>query len=125
MAVRKPAVLVVDDDQPILSLMRSLLREFGFEPLVASSGTQALQQARARTPDVILLDRKMPGMSGVELIAELRKEETLRATPVVIVSGEPMTEAELRALGASAAVLKPFDVTELVSLVQDLAGAER
>lgn len=125
MAVRKPAVLVVDDDQPILSLMRSLLREFGFEPLLASNGAQALQEARARTPDVILLDRKMPGMSGIELIAELRKEETLRATPVVIVSGEPVTSDEVRALGADAAVLKPFDVTELVALVKELSGAKR
>lgn len=115
-------MLVVDDDQPILTLMRSLLKEFGFEPVIASSGAQALEQARTRPPDVILLDRKMPGMSGAELITLLRKEDALRSTPVVIVSGEPVSDDEVQSLGAAAAVLKPFDVHELVALVKRLAG---
>ena len=119
-----PVVLVVDDDQPILALMRALLREFGFEPLTAASGFQAIEQARARTPDLILVDRRMPGMSGPELISELRKEQSLGMPPIVILSGEPMTGEEVEALGATASILKPFDVPALVALVRKLTGTK-
>lgn len=114
----RPLILVVDDDQPILILMRSLLREFGFEPVTASSGQQAVDEARRRTPALILLDRKMPGLTGEETIRELRSDPALATTPIVILSGEPMSAAQVRAFGANDAVLKPFDVAALVELVR-------
>jgi two-component system, OmpR family, phosphate regulon response regulator PhoB len=114
----RPLILVVDDDAPILLLMRNLLREFGFEPLAAGSGPQAIEQARARTPDLILLDRNMPGMSGDEVMRALRAEPALTEVPVLILSGEPIEPDELRTLGADGAVLKPFDVPALVETIR-------
>src|SRR6185436_595990 len=95
---RKPLILVVDDDGPILLLMRSVLREFGFDPVDAGSGSQAIEAARQRTPDLILLDRNMPGMSGDETLRVLRAEPALASVPVLILSGEPIDPDELRAL---------------------------
>jgi CheY-like chemotaxis protein len=113
-----PLILVVDDDAPILLLMRNLLREFGFEPITASSGPKALEAARTRTPDLILLDRHMPGMSGDEVLRELRGDAPLASVPVLILSGEPMEPHELGRLGAIGSVLKPFDLATLVETIR-------
>ena len=118
MAPPKPVILVVDDDAPIILLMRSLLREYGFEPLTAMTGHEAIANVRARRPDLILVDRKMPGMSGDELIRALRGEPGLGDVPILILSGEPVEPDELARVGANAAVLKPFDVTALVDQIR-------
>lgn len=114
----KPIILVVDDDAPILLLMKNLLREFGFEPAIASSGEQAVAEARRRTPDLILLDKNMPGMSGDEVMDALRSDGDLSSVPVLILSGEPVNPDELQRLGANGAVLKPFDVPQLIETIR-------
>ena len=116
--VQRPVILVVDDDAPILLLMRNLLREFGFEPVAAASGLQALEEVRKRTPDLILLDRNMPGMTGDEVLRELRASDELSEVPILIVSGEPLEPDEIRRIGATGAVLKPFDVPSLVQTIR-------
>jgi two-component system phosphate regulon response regulator PhoB len=119
----KPLILVVDDDGPILLLMRNLLREFGFEPAVASSGREAVTSARTRTPDLILLDKNMPGMSGDDVMRELRGDRGLSDVPVLMLSGEPIEPSELAQLGANGAVLKPFDVPALIETIRAHVGA--
>jgi two-component system response regulator MtrA len=114
----KPVILVVDDDGPILLLMRSLLREFGFEPVAADSGPKAIDAARDRRPDLILLDRHMPGMSGDDVLTALRDEPGLSGIPIFILSGEPLAPAEIARLGVTGAILKPFDVPQLVATIR-------
>jgi two-component system KDP operon response regulator KdpE len=123
MSTRRPVILVVDDDGPILLLMRNLLREFGFDTVVASSGAAALEAARNRPPDLVLLDLHMPGMSGDEVVHALRAQPGLEQLPILILSGEPLAPAELQAIGANGAVLKPFDVNELVGQIRGAIGA--
>lgn len=115
---QKRRILVVDDDAPIVTLMRSLLREFGFEPLTALNGETAISTARTETPDLILVDKNMPGMSGDEVIRAMRDEPSLEAVPILILSGEPIDPHELEKLGANGAVLKPFDVMALVEQIR-------
>jgi DNA-binding response OmpR family regulator len=112
----KPTILVVDDDLPILTLMRSLLREFGFEPVTAATGQEALEYARKLSPALVLLDRHMPGMKGDEVIRTLRAE--FESLPILIVSGDPVSRDELDALGADDAVQKPFDVAALIARIR-------
>lgn len=119
----RPIILVVDDDAPILLLMRSLLREFGFEPVTARSGEEAIAEAKSQKPDLILLDRNMPGMSGDEVLQELRSDGGLSEVPVLIVSGEPLGPEEVRSLGATGHVLKPFDVPSLVETIRGHVNA--
>jgi CheY-like chemotaxis protein len=119
-----PVILVVDDDVPILLLMRNLLREFGFEAVTAASGEQAIEAARNRTPDLVLLDRNMPGMSGDEVLRELRATHGLANVPILILSGEPIDPPEIERLGATGAVLKPFDVPQLVEMIRGHVGAQ-
>jgi two-component system, OmpR family, phosphate regulon response regulator PhoB len=114
----RPTILVVDDDAPILLLMRNLLREFGFAPLTAASGEQAILEAEKAVPDLILLDRNMPGMSGDQVVAEMRTRASLTTVPILMLTGEPMGPDEIARLGVSGAVLKPFDVTVLVEKIR-------
>ncbi|HVE71816.1 MAG TPA: response regulator [Thermoanaerobaculia bacterium] len=115
----RPIILVVDDDAPILLLMRNLLREFGFDPVSANSGAQALAVVQSKKPDLILLDRNMPGMSGDEVLAAMRNDAgDLASVPVLMLTGEPMEPDEIERVGANAAVLKPFDVPALVAMIR-------
>lgn len=120
---QKPVILVVDDDAPILMLMHNLLREFGFEAVTVNNGQKAIDGARARTPDLILLDKNMPGMPGDEVIRTLRSEASLASVPILILSGEPVGPDEITRLGANGAVLKPFDVPELIHQIRSYIGA--
>ncbi|HEV2718855.1 MAG TPA: response regulator [Thermoanaerobaculia bacterium] len=115
----KPVILVVDDDVPILILMQSLLREFGFEPVTAASGNDAVELARGRRPSLVLLDKHMPGMNGQDVIRALRDDVGLAQLPILILSGEPVTKQELGTLRADGAVLKPFDVMALVKQIRE------
>ncbi|HUP48401.1 MAG TPA: response regulator [Thermoanaerobaculia bacterium] len=120
----KPVILVVDDDKPILTLMKNILSEFGFEPRVASTGTAAIEEARATPPDLVLLDMKMPGMSGDQVIAALRRAG-VKETPILILSGEPVDPREIARLRVAGAVQKPFDVMALVDQIRQHVGAAK
>ena len=122
----KPFILVVDDDGPILALMRNLLKEFGFQPLTADSGMKAIDAARQHRPSLVLLDKNMPGMSGAEVARALRAEPSLERVPIVILSGEPMSNAELAAMQADGAVMKPFELPALIEEIRKrLNGVSR
>jgi len=118
----KPFILVVDDDGPILLLMKNLLREFGFDSATAATGAEALELARERQPNLVLLDKNMPGMTGEEVVRALRAEEGMGAVPILILSGEPVSPPELQALGANGSVLKPFDVQGLIETIRKHLG---
>lgn len=115
----KPVILVVDDDAPILVLMRSLLREFGFESATASSGEQAVEAAKEKPPALVLLDKNMPGMSARDVVQTLRAMPGLEKLPILILSGEPIVRQELTNLGADGAILKPFDVPALIAQIRE------
>lgn len=120
-----PRILVVDDDQPILLLMQNILREFGFEPEVASTGSAALRQAATNAPELILLDMSMPEMSGAEFIQKLRSDPAMAGIPVLILSGHPVTSSELDRIGADGAIQKPFDLSELLRRIREHLGSHQ
>ena len=120
----KPTILVVDDDPPIVTLMRALLREFGFDPVTATSGAEAIEIARAHPPALVLLDKNMPGMNGADVARALRADPAFERLPILILSGEPMSSTELAELRADGAVMKPFDVTALVEQIRKYVNAD-
>ena len=100
--------------------MRSLLREFGFNPVTAATGEEALAHARREKPAVVLIDKHMPGMSGLEVIQTLRAE--FDALPILILSGDPVSKSELKKFAADGAVQKPFDVPSLVAQIRSFVS---
>ncbi len=117
---KRPSILVVDDDQPILLLMKNILTEYRFEARTAGSGVEAIEAVRTAMPDLILLDMNMPGMAGDEVLRQIRQEDGVADVPVLILSGEPVSEEELAELGARGAVIKPFDLQKLLATIRGL-----
>src|SRR5262245_33544130 len=120
----KPTILVVDDDGPIVLLMSRVLREFGFDSVTATSGAEAIDAAHSHSPALVLLDKNMPGMSGADVARALRAEPAFQRLPILMLSGEPMSPPELEAMGADAAVMKPFDVNDLIEQIKRFIGTE-
>lgn len=111
------SILVVEDDPRIQKIIVQTLRKEGYQILTSSDGTDALQKVRAGRPDLILLDLRLPGMDGLEVCRELRKEGSL---PIIIVSarGEEVDKVAGFTLGADDYITKPFSPTELLLRVK-------
>jgi len=102
--------------------MRSLLREFGFEPRTATSGAAAIEAARTEPPDLVLLDKNMPGMSGEDVIRALRGDIGLQEVPILLLTGDPVAPQEIAELGANGTVQKPFDLQDLLAQIRNHVG---
>jgi two-component system phosphate regulon response regulator PhoB len=109
-------VLIVDDEPDLASLVEFNLRQAGLETSVALTGEQALQLARLRRPDVVLLDLMLPDLSGKEVCRRLRADPATRTVPIVMLTsrGEEADRIEGFEVGADDYVTKPFSPRELV-----------
>jgi DNA-binding response OmpR family regulator len=116
-AVAGRSVLVVDDDVNLTRLLRMILRSAGFEVLTAEDGFAGLEVTKERTPDLIILDLRMPQMDGHEFYRELRNRGI--QTPVLIASAYGARAAQ-RELGAQGAIEKPFDPDRVVEVVEQI-----
>ena len=118
---RVPRVLVIDDDQAILRMLRLCMSTAGMTVVTADGGRTALQSLDQDNFDVIVLDLQMPDMDGRAFYHEMTSSG--HAEPVIILSAYG-AEAARRQLGAAAAVSKPFDPDMLVETVLQVAGAK-
>src|SRR5438094_9168988 len=110
-ATSKGRVLVVDDDAMSRVQLAALVRQQGYEPIVASDGAEALAVIEREAVDVVLLDMLMPGMSGLEVLEHLAARGLTPALPVVVVSALTEREPRIAALerGATDFLTKPVD----------------
>jgi len=117
-------VLLVDDDADIREMTTLLLRSSGFESEAVPAGPEGLERVRSWSPDVVLLDINMPGMSGWEVLRLLKEDDETAAVPVIMFSVNFEIREKLHALqqGAVDYVTKPFDTEALVRRVHDIAG---
>jgi DNA-binding response OmpR family regulator len=122
-----PRVLVVDDEEDIVELIRFNLVGAGFDVVTAATGTEALRQARITEPDVILLDAMLPELDGFAVCEILRREPETAATPVIFVTSWGSEDARVLGLqfGGNDYVVKPFSPKELVLRVKNLLGRPR
>ncbi len=114
-------ILVVDDEVDICELFNRALSKKGFTVDTANTGQEAVRLATSQNYDLIFLDLKMPGMTGVDTFKEL-KRQSIRAL-IVIVTGYPDSDllAETMKLGPLTIILKPFDMSEIQRAVEALA----
>ena len=113
----RPAVLLVDDDLTLLSVLSRRVERAGYETRTASSGHTALKQLEAKWPALMVVDLMMPGMDGFELC---RRVKRLADLPIIVLSAVDASEAKVSALELYAEdyVTKPFDPDELVARIQ-------
>lgn len=113
---------MADDEINILTLSGEALRQQGYDIVTASDGLTAFEKAVIEKPDLIILDRQMPGMSGIEVCKKIRETTELRDIPVIFVTGQD-TKAEIMegySEGANEYITKPFNLNELIETVANI-----
>lgn len=118
-AERRPIVLVADNEQDIIALVAFKLEREGYEVVGASDGEQALELARDIHPSLALLDVHMPKLDGHQVTRQIRQDESLRSTPVIILSAS-VKEEDIAAsfeAGADDHLKKPFSPASLAARV--------
>lgn len=113
-------ILIIEDEQDLAGLVEYNLRATGFETETANTGAGGLAKARARMPDLVLLDLMLPDVAGSEVLRMLKSDSELRKVPVVIVSAKGQESDRIQGLeaGADDYVVKPFSVRELMLRVK-------
>jgi nitrogen regulation protein NR(I) len=120
-----PKILLIEDDSAIANGLQRVLGRNGYDVMVLLRGDEGLKQAGRDHFDVVLTDFKLPGLSGLELVAQLHAVKPL--LPVIVMTAHGTTETAIEAtkLGAYDYILKPFDVEELLDLVNRAAATSR
>jgi putative two-component system response regulator len=120
-------VLVVDDDEPIRKLLASLLTPRGYIVEQAASAEEAHEKLPRVVPDLVVLDLHMTGLSGHDLLREIRSTPATRLLPVIMLTGTPTGQDKLKAIegGVTDFIAKPFGAEELLARVQSLVQMKR
>lgn len=119
-------VLIAEDEPSILLSVEFLMREAGYEVHLATDGAQALEQARATRPDLLVLDIMLPRLDGFEVCRAIRADPALAQVRILMLTARGR-DTEIRKgleLGANAYLTKPFATTDLVALVARLLAPE-
>ena len=111
-------ILVIDDDENLRDTIGLMLEKEGFRPILVADGKTGLQEALVVKPSLILVDLRMPGMSGVEVCKRLRSSGM--QTPLIVLSaiGEEVDKVLLLEIGADDYVVKPFGTRELLARIR-------
>ena len=116
----KEKILVVDDEEDILELVRYNLSREGYKIICASSGEEGLKTAKSENPDLIVLDLMLPGVDGLDVTRRLKGDDTTRKIPIVMLTakGEESDIVTGLELGAEDYITKPFSTKVLVARVR-------
>ena len=120
--MEQATVLVVEDDTQIREVLTELLTDLGYRVITTASAEEALQRVEETTPDLVLTDVHMGGMSGVDLCARLKRDQRFQLTPVIIITGQSDLDARVAGLAAGADdfFAKPFNLIEIRTRVAAL-----
>ncbi|HVV68075.1 MAG TPA: response regulator [Gammaproteobacteria bacterium] len=118
--MKKPLILIVEDEAAILEMLQLSLNMAGFATTTASSTKAAEEKNAARIPDLILLDWMLPGQSGVDYIKKLRNDPTTMHIPIILLTAKAEEENKIKGLdaGADDYITKPFSPRELLSRIK-------
>ncbi|OGQ51590.1 MAG: two-component system response regulator [Deltaproteobacteria bacterium RIFCSPLOWO2_02_FULL_53_8] len=119
----KKHILVVDDEEGLRLLYKEELEEAGWSVTLASSGEESLKKIEEGEVDLVLLDIKMPGMDGVEVLR--RVKERWKDLPVILCSAYPHYKHDFGTWASDAYVIKSSDLSELKQSVKDILGKKR
>ena len=116
----KPYILIVEDELPLITLLRYNLEEAGFEVDEATNGDEALISVRERLPDLVVLDWMLPAVSGIEVCRQFRRRRETRDLPVIMLTARSEEADRVRGLdsGADDYITKPFSPKELIARVR-------
>ena len=115
-----PLILIVEDEPPLVEMLKYNFESAGFRTSVATDGQEALFQAEELSPDLILLDWMLPEYSGIEICRKLRDRDATKSVPIIMLTARSEEDDRILGLnsGADDYVVKPFSPKELVARVQ-------
>ena len=118
--VRRKRVLLVDDAEDLVDVIRRRLESWGYEPLTAATGEDGLRMAQEQLPDLILLDTMLPKMKGREVCAQLKSDPKTKEIPIIFLSAMELADHIKGAmvLGAEDYIVKPFEPDELKKRIE-------
>lgn len=113
-------ILLTDDDQDFINCIKDMLTDHNYKVILAHTGQEAIDRILAKNIDVLILDLKLPILSGLEVYLTLK--EKIRVIPTIIVTGYPIEEAEnidqLNSMSISGCFIKPFDPQDLLDAIK-------
>jgi len=117
-------ILVVDDEEDILNVLRFRLEANNYEVLVASDGQEGLNKARSEKPDLMILDLMLPKIDGYKVCRMLKFDEAYKAIPIIIFTARAQKQDEELGMemGADAYISKPFEPEILLGKIKELLG---
>ena len=117
-------ILIVEDNEKNRKLVRDILQHQGYRTVECERGEDAVRLAQEQQPALVLMDIQLPGISGIEALAQLRADERTRAIPVMAVTASAMTQDRQRIIdaGFNAYHAKPVSVRALLAEVADLVA---
>ena len=119
-------IVIAEDEFAIASALREILESAGYKVLWAENGEEALSILAQTSPDLVLLDIMMPIVDGIETLGEMRRDERLAETPVVVMTAVPDASYDaVHELGVSAFLKKPFGAQTLLDVVTEMVGGPR
>ncbi|PWB71395.1 MAG: hypothetical protein C3F07_14185 [Anaerolineales bacterium] len=122
--MERPFALIVEDDRDIVALFRHVLDLAGYQTEIVLHGKAAVEYLATTTPDIVLLDLNLPGVSGGEILRMMRADERLKSVPVVVITAhvnlvETLTEKPQLVL------IKPVNIEQMTNLIQRICPAEK
>lgn len=120
MVPEEKRILIADDDPVILRLIQVNLELEGYEVITANNGEEAVAQAKAENPDLVILDIMMPRLDGYQACEQLKSSDDTKDIPVIFLSAKAQ-QGDIekgRSFGVAAYLTKPFDPTELLEVVE-------
>jgi two-component system, cell cycle response regulator DivK len=114
-------ILIVEDNELNMKLLHDLLDAHGYRTLRTNDGIEALNIAREHHPDLILMDIRLPEVSGLEVTKFLKEDESVRSIPVVAITGFALKSDEdaIRKVGCDAYLTKPISITSFLETVRN------
>ena len=116
----KEKILIVDDEEHIVELLKFNLLNAGYEVFIANNGVDAVKIARAEKPNLLLLDLMLPGIDGFDVCKEIKRDNEMKKTSIIMLTakGEELDKILGLELGADDYITKPFSVRELLARVK-------
>lgn len=112
-------ILIVDDQFGIRILLNEVLQQEGYQTYLAANGEQALALQKNESPDLVLLDMKIPGMDGIEILRRMKEEDQDIRVLIMTAYGELDMIQEAMSLGALTHFAKPFDIDDIRKAVKN------
>jgi DNA-binding response OmpR family regulator len=117
MVDRPKKIVIVDDDIDILEALQAMLEDEGYDVVTTDRGEEVGELSEHERPDLIVLDMLLSGNDGREIAQQLRRQESTRNIPILMLSAHPSAEKEAQAFEVNGFLAKPFEMEELLAKV--------